>query len=94
MSSPIDAGEAQAGPRSVPESEPVLNLYLVRPKARLCVLIAARDEAHARSFPPFSNWKTLLKFGSWHPKENARARVQYIGVAGSGVEEGPLLFGE
>lgn len=72
---------------------PHLSLYILRsPRTRTEVLIAATSEEHAKSFPPFSNWRTLLKFGSWSPDENARAKVRLIGLAAEGVEAGPLMF--
>ena len=71
-----------------------LQLYIVRsPRARAEVIVAATDETHARSFPPYSNWRTLLKFGSWSPTENVRAKVRHVGVATPETEAGPLLFG-
>ena len=71
-----------------------LRLYLVYPsKSGALILVAARDEEHARSFPPFSNWRMLIKFGSWSPVEGKRTRVKMIGVALPGVEAGPVLFG-
>lgn len=57
------------------------------------MLIAATSEEHARSFPPYSNWRTLMKFGAWSPAENARAKVRLIGLAAEGIEPGPILFG-
>lgn len=70
-----------------------LRLYLVYPKGGAVILVAARDEEHARSFPPFSNWRMLVKFGSWSPVEGKRTRCKLIGVAEPGVEAGPVLFG-
>ena len=70
-----------------------LQLFLVFPKGGTVILVAARDEEHARSFPPFSNWRMLLKFGSWSPVEGKRTRVKLMGVAAPGVEAGPVLFG-
>lgn len=70
-----------------------LFLFLVYPKGGTVILVAARDEEHARSFPPFSNWRMLLKFGSWSPVEGKRTRVKLLGVACPGAEAGPILFG-
>ncbi len=70
-----------------------LRLYLVYPKGGAVILVAARDEEHARSFPPFSNWRMLVKFGSWSPVEGKRTRCKLIGTAEPGVEAGPVLFG-
>ena len=70
-----------------------LRLYLVYPKGGAVILVASRDEEHARSFPPFSNWRMLVKFGSWSPVEGKRTRCKLIGVAEPGVEAGPVLFG-
>ena len=70
-----------------------LCLFLVYPKGGAVILVAARDEEHARSFPPFSNWRMLVKFGSWSPVEGKRTRCKLIGVAEPGVEAGPVLFG-
>ena len=70
-----------------------LRLYLVYPKGGAVILVAARDEERARSFPPFSNWRMLVKFGSWSPVEGRWTRCKLIGVAAVGVEAGPVLFG-
>lgn len=91
-SSPESTAGACEGVPAAPHADP-LNLYLVTPKAGTLILVAARDEAHARSFPPFSNWKQLVRFGSWSPVEGKRTRVKFVGVAAAGVEEGPMLFG-
>jgi hypothetical protein len=88
--------EPTAGPREGVSAAPhadALNLYIVSPKAGTLILVAARDEAHARSFPPFSNWQQLVRFGSWSPVEGKRTRVRLIGRAEAGAAEGPMMFG-
>lgn len=89
---PAAKGEPKAAVDSTAPAA-TLRLYLVYPKGGAVILVAARDEEHARSFPPFSNWRMLVKFGSWSPVEGKRTRCKLIGVAEPGVEAGPVLFG-